>query len=361
MRASYVWAGVMTLAIVGWMATGDVIRGGQTDTAAPSGTAPAVEPARLEQVRVETFLARERREKLLARGRTEVADRVHVVAETPGLVDRLLVDKGDAVSAGDVLCSVEPGARDAKLREARARLDQAQQDFEATEKLKERGFATDSQLRADRAALDAARSAFDQMRLDMARLDLTAPSGGIVESVPVEKGSMLAVGTTCATIVSMDPMRVIVQVSERDVGALATGMTGTVRLVTGTETAGPIVFIAPAADSTTRTFRVELEVPNPDRTIREGVTAEVAIELAATKAHLLPSSVLTLNDAGQIGVRTVDGDDRVGFVPVSILSDGKDGTWVAGLPDTVTVITVGQEYVVEGQTVDPVAARSGAA
>ena len=108
-----------------------------------------------------------------------------------------------------------------------------------------------------------------------------------------------------------------------------------------------------APDPTTRTFRVEIEVPNPDLTLRDGQTAEIVIASEGTSAHLLPQSALTLNDEGTLGVRTVIEENTVSFMPVTILRDTPNGIWLAGLPKEASVIVIGQEYVTDGVTVDP--------
>ena len=74
------------------------------------------------------------------------------------------------------------------------------------------------------------------------------------------------------------------------------------------------------------------------------------------KAHRISPSVLSLNDVGQIGVKIVNAQNRVQFVPVTILSDTSDYMWILGLPDNVRLITVGQDFVSHGQTVRPVVA-----
>jgi multidrug efflux system membrane fusion protein len=66
--------------------------------------------------------------------------------------------------------------------------------------------------------------------------------------------------------------------------------------------------------------------------------------------HLLPQSVLTLNDEGVLGIRSVE-DGVAAFHEVTIVSDTRDGVWVTGLPETVEIITIGQEFVVDGQAV----------
>lgn len=102
------------------------------------------------------------------------------------------------------------------------------------------------------------------------------------------------------------------------------------RLASGQELVGQVTFISRSADDTTRTFRVEVEVPNADLAIRDGQTAEIIIAAEGTPAHLLPGSALTLNDAGDIGIRAVGEDNRAQFLPVGVLRDTVDGIWVTG-------------------------------
>jgi multidrug efflux system membrane fusion protein len=94
-------------------------------------------------------------------------------------------------------------------------------------------------------------------------------------------------------------------------------------------------------------------VPNTDLKIRDGQTAEIIVAADGASAHLLPQSALTLNDDGDLGVRFVDDNSLAQFAKLTLLRDTSEGVWVSGLPETVNVITVGQEYVVDGVPVLP--------
>ena len=136
------------------------------------------------------------------------------------------------------------------------------------------------------------------------------------------------------------------------------GDTAKVKLVTGESATGKIRFVAKTATENTRTYRVEVELPNTDGTIPDGITAEVSIPVAPTPAARLPRSALTIASTGDIGVRTVGADGTVGFHRVSIVEDEQTYMWVAGVPDGARVIVQGQDFVREGQTVDAVEATS---
>ena len=143
-------------------------------------------------------------------------------------------------------------------------------------------------------------------------------------------------------------------VPETEVARVRMGAGAAARLATGQRLRGTVTFISRAADPLTRTFRVEVEVPNPQGEIRDGQTVEIAIAADGLAAHLLPQSALTLDDDGRLGVRSLGPDNRVRFLPVEVVRDSPAGVWVSGLPETVDVITVGQDYVSEGVEVEPV-------
>jgi len=162
------------------------------------------------------------------------------------------------------------------------------------------------------------------------------------------------VGDVCGLVVELDPLLVIGQVSEDRVGAIKDGSPGTARLVTGETAEGRVHFVSRTADPATRTFRVELEIPNTDLRLRSGVTAEISIPADPVPAHRIPSNVITLNDGGVVGVRIVNEAGRVTFNQISPIDDTPEGLWVTGLPEKVTLITVGQDFVTEGQKVETV-------
>ena len=359
-QSSYLWAIILTAVIAGWLYSGDVIIGGQgapepSDVTAESAvTAPANPADKPVRVRVTKISALEREASLSVRGRTQAEQRVDVRAQTAGLIEELAVEKGDVVKTGDVICRIEAAARRTKVAQAEAQLALATLNYEASDKLSTKGYAAETKLRSDRALMNAAEAALFEAKLDLTRTVIRAPFDGTVEELQAELGALLNVGDPCARLVARDPMLVVAQVAEREVGNLSVGMPGRAILVTGEKVDGTIGYISPSASEATRTFRVELEIPNQDGALRDGVTSEIQVGLETVQAHRFSPALLTLNDAGDIGVRVVDDENIARFIPVQILGDGRDGIWVAGLPETVTIITVGQEYVVDGQPVDPV-------
>ena len=286
------------------------------------------------------------------RGHTESNRVVQVRAETSGRVVALPVAKGAVVEAGDPLCRIAVEDRSARLTEAREAVAEAQLEYQGSLKLKRQGYQSETAIAAAKARLAGARAQLKRREIDLANTEIRAPFAAIVEEQPVEIGDYLQIGTECATVIDHNPMLLIGQISERDVNRLALGSPASAVLLTGETVSGSIGYIAQVAQQTTRTYRVEIEVPNPDYTLRSGVTADITIPVATFRAHRISPAVLALDDAGNIGVRILDRDNIVRFVHVEIVKDGPGGVWIGGLPEVVTIITVGQEMVVAGEQVE---------
>ncbi len=334
------------------------------DQSAPAPTATlAQDAAATEEVAIAVVAMRSVAQSVdsavRVRGRTEAARQVDVRAETSGLVISDPLRRGAEVAAGDVLCELSPGTRQAMLAEAEARLAEAQINFRAADRLAQDGFASETRAAQARAALQSAEAAVDAAQTEIERLTLRAPFDGLLESDAAETGTLLQPGGHCATIIQLDPIKLVGFVPETEVSRISVGAMAGARLTTGQEITGRVTFLSRAADPATRTFRVDVTVPNPDGAIRDGQTVEILIAAQGVSAHLVPSSALTLDDDGRLGLRLVAEDDRARFVPVDLLRDTTEGVWVTGLPDEAAVIVVGHEYVTDGVAVQPTWREAG--
>ena len=94
-----------------------------------------------------------------------------------------------------------------------------------------------------------------------------------------------------------------------------------------------------------------MSVENVNRSIRDGISASFIIEGNKIPSHKISPAILMFGNEGQLGVRTVNSRNEVEFNRIEILEDTLDGIWITGLPESSRIITVGQEYVYLGQTV----------
>ena len=358
-KGSHITALIIAGAVIGWMSSGEIVVGGHADS--PHGVAPPAErkadQEELFKVRFETVEPEERFETLLVHGRTSAKSVISVRAETNGTLQERLVEKGDTVKAGDPVCKLDPGVRDTDIMQAEAALEQAKFDYEGALQLKKQDYISDTRVKALKYAMDSAAARLASAKHEMSHVDIEATASGIVTDPIAEIGSHLSNGDVCVTLIDPDPMLFVGQVSERHVGEIEIGYEAEVALITGEKVEGAISYIAPAADSATRTFLTEIELPNAEGRLRDGVTATTTIKLKGSEAYKVAPSWLTLDDAGVIGVRVVEEDNVVGFHPVKIVAHTPETMWVTGLTPGARVITLGQDYVIAGQTVIPVPAE----
>ncbi|WP_424969095.1 efflux RND transporter periplasmic adaptor subunit [Dinoroseobacter sp. S76] len=296
---------------------------------------------------------------VILRGRTEASRQVAVSAEVSGKVISTPLRRGAQVTEGMALCELDRGTMEVSLVEARARLVEAEINARAASELADGGFGSVTRRVAAEAALEAARAGVERAEESLADTVINAPFDGVLEEDTAELGAYLgpnsASGSHCATILQLDPIKIVGFVPELQVSKIATGAPAQARLSDGREFAGTVTFLSRSAEETTRTFRVEIEIANPDLSIRAGQTAGVGVAADGAIAHLLPASSLTLNDEGRLGVRHVVQTDQgaeAAFAEVTVVRDTIDGVWLSGLPDEVQVIVVGQDFVTAGTALE---------
>jgi multidrug efflux system membrane fusion protein len=351
LKPRYQWAGGIALLVAVWIATG--VFGGSA--AKPdAGTSTNFDVSR---VRVSMLTASLRNATITVRGKTQALHAVDVRAEVEGIVQKIHFDKGDKVKTGDVLCEIKLDDRGAKVAQAQAMVAQTLKELEVARDLFAQGFRSKTQLAQAEAAYAQARAGLSTVNVALDNTRIRAPFDGIVDDRYVNVGDYMRAGDKCELLIAPQPFLAVGTVSEEEVGQIEIGDPATAVLVTGETVQGKVRFVADRADPSTRTFRVEVELPNPDAKLRDGVSADVHIPVRQVKAQHISPGILVLDDSGKVGVRAVV-NSVVQFMPVQILSDGPDGMWVAGLPERVNVITVGQEFVSNGQHVNAIAGQS---
>lgn len=359
MRKSYLLALAIAVIAAGWVLSGEF--GGQVglgDGKSTPGEAPSVAERMAKQgenaltaVRTRASTAKPHWRAVTARGHTEAKRKVMIKSEIKGRISKVALRKGSRVRRGDVLVRIEVADRDAHMAEAKALVRQREVEYQAAQKLRKKGYRAETHYSAAAAALDAAKAMVKQMDVALSRTVIWAPFDAIVDSREVELGAYVKDGSGIALLVDEDPYLVVAQISEKDIGRLKNNAKGSAVLVTGQKVEGRIHYISATADEATRTYRVELLVPNPKGELRHGTTAELKFPTKQIQAHFITPAILTLDDQGTVGIRCVEAGGKVAFYPVKIVGSATDGVWVSGLPDAAELIVVGQEYVRRGDRV----------
>ena len=354
MRGTYIAATVIAVAIGIWLLSGFLTaddRVSEHPSLAETNARGSTDADAPTPVRARTVHASIRTEELTLRGRTENKRTVEVRAETSGRVVARPIERGDAVGSGDLLCRIAEEDREARIAQGRENVNQARLEYAGSMKLKDRGLQSDTAIAQAKARLATAEAQLEAALLDLERTFVRAPFAGVVEDVQLEVGDYAQPGTACARIVDLDPMLLVGQIAERDVDRVEVGARAAGRLSTGAAVNGEVSFVGYQADPRTRTYRVEVTVPNADYALRSGVTTEIDIHVGELLAHRITPALFALDDEGRLGVRIVGEGDRVEFRHVEVVADESGGAWVIGLPRQTTLITVGQEFVAAGERV----------
>ncbi len=325
--------------------------GGGDDKAKAAARAKAEAKPAAPLVTTATIVAQMRPAAIILRGRTESARTVIVRAETAGPVTATPAAEGGFVQKGAVLCRLSVDARQATLDQARANLRSRQLQREASARLAEQGFRSQTQVLQDQANLDAAQAAVRQAEVTLEQVNVRAPFSGVFDRRDAEVGTYLSPGGACGTLIELDPLVIVADLAENQIGQVAVRDNAQAVLNSGETLSGRVRLVARDADPQTRTYRVEVVARNPGARARSGLSADIRISTGVIPAHQIPSSALVLGSDGKQGVRYLDNGARVAFAPVTIIDETPEGIWVTGLAGTVQLITVGQSYVTEGQSV----------
>ena len=359
MSKNIVSASIVIAVLTVWLGSGNLrseptTQAGSSLAGEQNGQPASYQQRELDRVRVSRMTAQSRARTLTLRGRTDSKRTVDVKAEVAGQIISRPVERGHKVEKGDLLCEISVDDREVTLQEARAAFETAQIEYQGSLKLKAQGLLSDVSVAKADASREAAKAHLHRQELNLARTRIVAPFSGVIETLQMNTGDYALPGAPCATLIDLDPMLVIAHVTETEVDKVRVQQSVSGTTVTGQTVTGQVSFVARQSDSDTRTYPVEITVPNRDYRIRSGLSVTLQITVENVFAHPVTPSLLSLNDEGAVGLRVLDAANRVVFKPVDILEDGSEGMWVTGLPETVRLITVGQEYVALGDVVEPV-------
>lgn len=348
---SWLISAAITTAIALWLISGQI--GNQNSDPDVAQVAKQETEAR-PSVRVRRQTAEEVTRIIAVNGRTAPARVVDINAETDGRIVAVGRERGDRLDRGDVIVRLDERDRHARLAQASATVKQRELEFAAREKLQGESYVSEAQLQEAAALLEAAKAELTRAELDVSYMVIRAPFDGALQERHVEIGDFVKRADPIASFVDDRTLIVSASISEYDAHYIAKGNEGSAELATGEIVTGVIRYMAPVADEATRTFTVELAIDNADGAYRAGMTAKLMIPGETVSAQRVSPSLLTLDGAGNLGIKTLNDAGVVEFHRADIVMSSSDGIWIAGLPHLTTIITVGQGFVNEGALVDAV-------
>ncbi|MBW3694188.1 efflux RND transporter periplasmic adaptor subunit [Vibrio sp. T187] len=317
----------------------------------------------LAKVTYQTFVAQDTHKTIELYGRTAPDRHARLGAEIAGKVVKLNVSKGDEVKQGQAIAQIDKGDLEIQLERASALLSLKQKEFKAAQSLKDRGLQGEIAYTSAQASLTEAKAMKSNAKLALNNTTIRAPFSGIVQDLHVELGDFVGVGDPVAGIIDLDPLVIEADVSERHIQLLTRDQVATVRLLGGNIVEGKLRYISRVSSVSTNTFPIEIEIPNPDRQLPAGVSAELALNLETQPAIKITPAMLALDESGNLGVKTVStngGKQTVSFIGIQLVKAEQDGVWLTGLGSQADIVTVGQGFVRDGDEVLAIQAVSGA-
>lgn len=341
-------AGGIAVAIIGWMGSGYIL---------PSGEAVEAEKAPVAQrtvtVAVRQSVAESVEQVFVAEGQALPDRDTAVRAETSGQISEMLVEMGADLEAGQVIARFDVAARQADLDRAIQERDRAQREFDNATALVERGVATVDRVAQARATLAAAEASVSSAEEAIGNTEIIAPFGGRLESLDINVGEFVSMGADVGRIVDNTPLTISIQIPQQSLRDIKVGQSAEVAFITGETSTGEVQFVATSADAETRTFMARIRVANEGGAIPAGISAQLRIPTGEVTAHFVSPAILSLGTDGTLGIKTVNADDMVEFHQIGIVRAQTDGVWVSGLPDETRIISIGQGFVNDGETVNP--------
>ena len=333
-----------------WLASGDFLRAKDE----PPEEQPTPEEAEAFRVETSVLQAEPHSPVQVVQGELLPMREVEILSQINAHLTGRVVDWGDVAAEDEILFRLDPETRAAELARAEAALALSRAELEGGEVLYRKKLLSETEFLRLKSA---AASAYAERQLSAQQLryaEIKAPFDGVVDRLPVEEGDYVQVGDALATLVDIAVLRLIAYVPQQQVYALRPGLSVEATLLDGSTLPGTLTFVASRAESSTRSFRIEAQLDNPERRRIAGSSATLSVRLSDQKAHRLSPALLSLGEDGQLGVKSIDAERKVTFLPVEILSFDPDGVWVGGLPEEVEIITLGAGFVTAGDPVNPV-------
>lgn len=361
MGRSLTIAFVAVIALVLWMLSGPMGLGKNDSEASTESAASQVAESEQQEkvvprmkVQIRQLQAKSIDREIVILGQLEPAKVMLLRSETSGTVKRLSFKKGQRISRGQTLARLSEGNRMAELAVAKANHAQADNEYEAARKLTRQGLQSTLSLEAAGAQREAAHAQVQSAELELGYINISSPIDALIEDIEIEEGDFIDRGSQIATLVDNSSLLVTGHVSQQLIADLEIGQNATANLVTGESLKGRVNYISSMADSTTRSFEVEVLIDQVPQSVLTGISTEIVIPVETLMAHKVSPAVLALDDDGTLGVKALGDENKVIFHKIEVVKTESNGAWVTGLPADVTLITLGQGFVNPGEEVEPI-------
>lgn len=260
-------------------------------------------------------------------GTTYPESLVTIKSQISGTIVFVADTVGKFINKGEPLVKIDVREHAAKRRELEAKISQLKLEKRAAKQLSTKGFQSELELSRKVSQLASLETALALLSINEDRSEIKSPVSGYYEDKFVSKGSWLRPGEKVALIAKLDPLNVKVTLSEQEINQISNNTKVTVE-ISGVEYEGKIKRISFVGNNKSRSFTVEVSIDNTDLSLKAGYSAIIHFFTTKVLAHQVEPSWLTLNDDGEIGIKTLDSNGVIKFKPIEIIGNDKEQLWV---------------------------------
>lgn len=305
------------------------------------GSAPPDYPvtAVVYQTRPETV-----QQKIELIGTLLANESIDVRSEINGTVESISFTEGQPIAAGEVLVELETTKLKAEVARAKANFNLAKANITRSESLLKRRTISQQEYDSALAQFEADKSDLERMQQFLDEAIVEAPFGGVVGARLVSPGQFITEGEKITSLVSLEPMKLEMQVPERYVSVLQTGFKLVFRVAAYRERdfSAEVYFVAPEVNPDTRTVLIKATVPNPDHALLPGMFAEISLILETREgAVVIPESAIMMEGDSKT-VFIVKPDGTADLRTVSL------GTFLPDRVEVLSGLTMGDKVIVKG-------------
>lgn len=285
---------------------------------------------------------------------------VNIASTNTELITRVLFRDGQTVRAGQPLVELQAREQEAGIIEVRARVEQAQRDYDRTRELVDRGIAPRVNLEQADSALKAAQASLEAAEARRGERVIRAPFSGVLGLTTITPGTLVGPGTVITTLDDISTVRIDFPLPERFIGSVRPGaaIVATADAYPGATFGGRVAQVDTRIDEVTRSATARAELPNPDARIRPGMSMRVSVQQGQRQSLAVPEAAVQYEGAGAFVYRVADGERGQVAQRVEVVPGAVEGGYVeirSGLSLGDTVISEGLNRIQAGA---PVQTRS---
>jgi len=284
----------------------------------------------------------------------EAEEETEVVAKVGGVIEKIMVEEGDYVEAGDILAKVDDEKISVQLAQAKANLNKLESTYDRNKNLHKKNLVSTEEFQEVQYEYEHQKATYDLAELDLKYTSITTPISGIVAERLIKVGNMILPNQAVFRVTGLNPLIAVLHIPERQMGKLRVGLKTQLMIdaMERTELKGRIKRISPVIDPETGTVKVTVEVNDPSRKLRPGMFARIKIIYDVhANSILLPKDAVMSEDreSAVFVVRdslAIRQSIRIGYINTSYVEV------LEGLVPGDTVVTTGKGSLKDSTRVD---------